>query len=227
MQRAAWIASLALALGLGFGLGPSVADAQPRRPAAERREQIKKKIRAVRAYALTEELSLDEATASRLFPLLARYDDETDRLLEKRIEIQRRLRRVDAMRDTRAIDRLIDEALANQRGFWDLEDRRIAELRKVLSPGQTAKLLIVLPALEKKIENQLRRAITQGRAGAAGASSAAGAAEADDDAQPDEVPAPPPKRQRPRREAPLAPGSEPSNAPGNTPPCDPSAGPCR
>jgi hypothetical protein len=225
MRRAAWIASLALALGLGFGLGPSVADAQPRRPAAERREQIKKKIRAVRAYALTEELSLDEATASRLFPLLARYDDETDRLLEKRIELQRRLRRVDAMRDARAIDRLIDEALANQRGFWDLEARRIAELRKVLSPGQTAKLLIVLPALEKKIENQLRRAINQGRAGAAGA---AGAAEADDDAQPDEVPPPPPpKRQRPRREAPLAPGSEPSNAPGNTPPCDPSAGPCR
>src|SRR5882724_11190230 len=70
------------------------ADAQPRRgplaaerrddaggggggPAtAERREQVKKKIRAMRAFTLTEELALDEATASRLFPVLARYDDE-------------------------------------------------------------------------------------------------------------------------------------------------------
>jgi hypothetical protein len=238
MRRPSWIAGLGLALGLGLG-PPAIAEAQPRRAGAaqagtaERREQIKKKIRAVRAYTLTEELTLDEATASRLFPLLARYDDETDKLLEKRVELQRRLRRADAMRDPRAIDRLIDEALANQRAFWDLEDRRIVELRKVLSPAQAAKLLVVLPALERRIENQLRRAITQGRPGtagssgsAAGASGPSGAAGVDDDAQPDEFPVPP-RRVRPRREAPLAPRGEPSNAPGNTPPCDPSAGPCR
>src|SRR6185295_2023525 len=83
---------------LGAGLG-APAGAQPRRPgapaAADRREEIKKRIRAMRAYTLTEELKLDPEIAGQLFPLLARYDDETDKLLEKRVEVQRRLRRAE------------------------------------------------------------------------------------------------------------------------------------
>ena len=110
---------------------------------------------------------------------------------------------------------MIDDAIANQRSFWDLEDKKIAELRKVLTPAQTAKLLIVLPALERKIQNQLRKAIVQRRPGAA-------VEDPDDDEQPDDLP---PPRPRSRREGPLAPNR--SNAPGNTPPCDPSSGPCR
>ncbi|HEX3482583.1 MAG TPA: hypothetical protein VHT91_46555 [Kofleriaceae bacterium] len=177
-RLAAWIAAAALALGAGLG---APAGAQPRRPGATqpaataRREEIKKRIRAMRAYTLTEELKLDPEVAGQLFPLLARYDDETDKLLEKRVEVQRRLRRVEGMRDPRVIDRLIDEALANQRGFRDLEDRRLAELRKILTPLQTAKLLVVLPDFERRIQNQLRKAIGQ-RPGVAGAAGAAGAA---------------------------------------------------
>jgi hypothetical protein len=230
--------------------GGRAAFAQPRRPAPPsdppesgeaapgartirerktlRREQIKKKIRAMRAYTLTEELALDEATAARLFPVLARYDDEIDKLLERRVEIQRKLRRADTVRDPRAIDRTIDDAVANQRSFSELEDRRIAELRKILTPVQTARLLIVLPALERKIENQLRQAIVGRRGGGAGG--AGGAADDDDDRQPDEVaPARQPRVLR-RREAPLAApagGSPPSNAPGNTPPCTPNTESCR
>jgi hypothetical protein len=225
LRRASIAAILALVLGLAPGLDRSV-DAQPRRapPAGmDRREQIKKRIRSMRAFTLTEELRLDEATAARLFPLLARFDDETDKLLERRIDIQRRLRRAEGQRDPRGIDRVIDDAIANQRSFWDLEDRKVAELRKVLTPAQTAKLLIVLPALERKIQNQLRKAIVQRRPGPAGAAPGAMAEEPDDDEQPDESSQP---RPRPRREAPLAPHGT-SNAPGNTPPCDPSVGPCR
>jgi len=216
------VAKLVVMIGL---LGAGAVEAQPRRadrrPAAaspERREQIKKKIRALRAYTLTEELALDEATATRLFPALARYDDETDRLLQKRVDVQRRLRHAETVRDPRALERLIDEALANQRAFWDVEERRVAELRKILTPVQAAKVLVVLPALERKIQNQLRRAIVkqEGRPGQPGD-------DTDDDAQPDELDAPDPRR----REAPLPPVSPRSNAPGNTAPCGPGAQPCR
>jgi hypothetical protein len=217
---------VALAVALGFALP---AGAQPRRNGAaagsaatvERREQIKKKIRAMRAFTLTEELSLDEPTAARLFPLLARYDDDTDKLLERRVELQRRLRRADTLRDPRAIERLIDDSLANQRAFWTLDDQRVGDLRKILTPLQVAKLLVVMPALERRIENQLRKAIVQRRPGAPASS-----LDDDDDMQPDEAP-PPPKPSRRRREIPLAPRAPSSNAPGNTPPCDPSLGPCR
>jgi len=141
----------------------TVAHAQaPRGPAApqDRREAVKKKIRAMRAYTLTEELSLDEKAAARLFPILSKWDDVTDKLLQARVEIQRRLT-AGAVTDPKQIDKLIDEAVANQKAFWDLEDKRLAEMRKVLTPAQTARLLVVLPAFERKIQNQLKRAINR------------------------------------------------------------------
>src|SRR5512140_3442717 len=111
MRRVPWLAVVVLGLSLGFGLGfEATAGAQPRRgggggsaaTATERREQIKKKIRAMRAYTLTEELALDEQTAGKLFPVLSRYDDETDKLLEKRVDVQRRLRHADSLKDPKA-----------------------------------------------------------------------------------------------------------------------------
>jgi len=231
-MRARWLVALVIP-GVLLGLA-ALASAQPRRgdgagPAErrpvdshERREQIKKRIRALRAYTLTDELQLDEQTAARLFPLLSRYDDDFDKLLEQRVNVQRRLKYVDTLKDPRVVDRLIDEAIANQRGFWDLQDKRIQALRKILTPAQTAKLLVALPALERRIENQLRKAIVQRRPGSS--SPAAGALEDDDDSEADEMP---PKQRQRRREAPLAPRGPRSNAPGNTPECDSSAGPCR
>jgi hypothetical protein len=149
-----------LALALAFVVAAPVVRAQPAGPpGVARRERIKKKIRAMRAFTLTEELQLDEATAGRLFPALAKWDDEFDKLLQQRADIEKRLRAADAIKDPRALDKLVDEAVANQRAFWDAQDKRLAELRKILTPAQTARLLVVLPALERKIENQLRRAI--------------------------------------------------------------------
>jgi hypothetical protein len=231
MQRAGRLLAVAF-VGLGFvanaaaqprrggGAAPPAERRDPADPTGqvERREQIKKKIRAMRAYLLTEELSLDEPTAARLFPVLSRYDDETDKLLERRVDIQRRLRRAsprnDARAADRAVDRVVDEAIANQREFWELEARRITELRKILMPGQTARLLVVLPELERKIRNQLRKAIVSRRGPSA-------LDDEDDDPQPDESgprSPPPPKPALRRREGPLAPRSAGSSTPGNTMP---------
>jgi hypothetical protein len=172
----------AVALALALAVAAPVVHAQPGPvPGETRRERIKKKIRALRAYTLTEELSLDETTAGKLFPVLAKYDDVFDKLLQARAELERRIKEADAIKDPRAVDKLVDEAVANQRAFWDAEDKRLAELRKILTPAQTARLLVVLPALERKIQNQLQRAIKAGKKAAP-----------DDDE--DEAPAPPPRR---------------------------------
>jgi hypothetical protein len=163
----------------------TVAHAQPRNPnvAQDRREAVKKKIRAMRAYTLTDELGLDEKSASKLFPILSKWDDVTDKLLQARVDIQRRLV---ATTDAKQLDKVIDEAVANQKAFWDLEDKRLAELRKVLTPAQTARLLVVLPAFERKIQNQLKRAINRrGNAGRAAPDDID-----EDDLDPDDSPAP-------------------------------------
>ncbi|MEJ7603833.1 MAG: hypothetical protein WKG01_38490 [Kofleriaceae bacterium] len=158
--------ALVLVLIVLGSVAGSDAGAQPAAQGAARREAIKKKIRALRAYTLTDELQLDDKTTARLFPVLARWDDVTEKLVQQRVDLMRRLHTADQLKDPRAVDRLLDEAIANQKAFWDLEDKRVAELRKVLTPAQTARLLIVLPAFERRIQNQLRRAISRRGAGA-------------------------------------------------------------
>jgi hypothetical protein len=153
---------------------------QPRgdRRGDDRREAVKKRIRVLRAATLTDELNLDEKGLSRLLPVLAKWDDVTEDLLKKRVDIQRRLAAADGVKDPKVVDKLIDEAVVNQKAFWDLEDKRLVELRKILNPAQIARLLIVLPAFERKIQNQLRRAINRRDASDRGA---AGGGDDDDD----------------------------------------------
>jgi Spy/CpxP family protein refolding chaperone len=148
-------------------LSTALATAQPagKAPPPDRREKIKQKIRALRAYTLTDQLDLDEATAGKLFPLLAKYDDELDKLLAQRADVRGKLEAATALKDNKAVDKAIDDAVANQRALWDAEARRLADLRKILTPQQVARTLIVLPTIERKIQNQLRKAIAR-RAGA-------------------------------------------------------------
>ena len=183
--------------------GEGRAGAGPQQQA--RREAIKKKIRALRAYTLTEELQLDEATAAKLFPVLAKYDDVTDKLLVTRVDLTRRLREAEQLRDPRAVDRLIDETIANQKAFRDLEDKRLAELRKILTPEQTARILVVFPEFERKIQNQLRRAIAKRDAGRQqgnpGRLRGGDDLDEDDDLEPEELPGPQAPRSAPPRRA--------------------------
>lgn len=160
-MRCTWVLALALAVA-----APAVyAQPRPNAAAQQRREQIKERIRALRAYALTTQLSLDQATAGKLFPLLARYDDALDKLLVQHVALQRRLRQAGQLSDPAAINQLVDEALANQRALWNLEEQRIADLRKILTPAQTARVLIVLPAFERRIQKRLQQAIRGARNG--------------------------------------------------------------
>lgn len=183
------------------------AAAQPRSP-AERREAIKKRIRAMRAYTLTEELSLDDKLAGRLFPVLARWDDVTDKLLVARADLAQKLAQADAIKDPRAVDRLIDDAVANQKAFWDLEDKRLAELRKILTPAQVAKLLIVLPEFERKIQNRLQR-VTRHRPARLHAGQPPGARDLDEHDDANDTPPPAPARR-----------TAPPTSPAPQPPCD-------
>jgi hypothetical protein len=132
--------------------------AQPAAAPPDRREKIKQRVRALRAYTLTEQLDLDETTAAKLFPALAKFDDEFDKLLLARADLQRRLEGAGTMNDPKAVDKLVDEAVANQKALWATEEQRLVQLRKILTPAQTARVLVVLPAMERKIQNQLKRA---------------------------------------------------------------------
>jgi hypothetical protein len=133
-----------------------------------KREMLKQRVRALRAWTLTEELQLDDATAARLAPILARYDDAFARLMEQAVTLRRASDDAVARADDRAINRTIDDLLANQRARAQLEEQRFQELRRALTPAQAARLMVVLPEIDRRIHHKLRRVLEDRRRGRGG-----------------------------------------------------------
>ena len=122
------------------------------------RKEVLERMRALRAWRIVEELKLDESTSARLFPILARYDEQELALAAERRDIAMELRallsapRPDDAKLTAAINRM----LANRAKKHALRDERIAELRKVLTPVQQATLVLLLPQLEREFAQFIR-----------------------------------------------------------------------
>lgn len=155
--------AFALTLVLTGAAGVEPADAQPgpakrdRLDKRDKREKVKQRVRIMRALVLAEELALDEATAGKLAPILQRFDDEIDKLLRQRVALRGELRAATDAGDERLIDKVIDKLVANQDARWDTERRRFADLRRLLTPTQTARLLDVLPEIDRRIMKGLRQ----------------------------------------------------------------------
>jgi hypothetical protein len=122
------------------------------------RQEVLDRMRALRAWKIVDGLKLDQATAAKLFPVLSRYDDREMALLAERKEIVRALRseseaaRPDNARLTSGIDKLI----ANRLKQRSLENDKIRELRALLPPVQQAKLVLLLPRIEREFARRIR-----------------------------------------------------------------------
>jgi hypothetical protein len=139
--------------------GEVIRRSAPRRDAP--RERLRQRIRAMRAWYLTEELHLDDATAARLFPVLSQFDDRIDEVHRRGVELRRGLRRqlATSRPDSAAVNRLVDALLAHYDDLYRVQRERFAAVRKVVTPGQAAKLLLLLPKIDEAIRRQIRRAL--------------------------------------------------------------------
>jgi Spy/CpxP family protein refolding chaperone len=155
------LATVILALATGLAIPHAAADRDRPRVADrdDARGRARQKIRALRAMILVQELGLDEATAGRIGPVLARHDDELERLAEERKALRKALRAALAANDDKKLDGLVDQLQANQKARWDREQTRFAEVRKLLTPRQAARLVEVLPQVDRRILQGLRRAV--------------------------------------------------------------------
>jgi hypothetical protein len=123
---------------------------------AERKKaKLKKRLRTMRAVFLIDELELDEQTASKLMPILNKYDDEFARLAKEALDLRARL---DTAEDGE-LDAVIDDLVANQRARWDLDEKRFEEVRKVLTRRQAARILVVLPEIDRRLLEGARKAM--------------------------------------------------------------------
>ena len=123
-----------------------------KKPPGELRKEVLERMRALRAWRIVEELKLDEAASARLFPILAKYDEQEMALATERRDITGELQTLlaaphpDDARITAAVNRM----LANRTKRHVFKDERLRELRKVLTPVQQAKLVLLLPRLERE-----------------------------------------------------------------------------
>ena len=173
----------AVAAGLLLLGGPVLAQA-PRPPAAapapgaegrkaerERlRAQIIDQLRAERMWKLTEALKLDEATAARLFPLLSKYDEQERALGQERGQIVRELRDlVDAPNpDQPRISALVDRLVSVRTRRQAMENEKMAAVRRVLTPAQMAKLMLLAPRIDDGFRQRIREAVQTARQAARG-----------------------------------------------------------
>jgi Spy/CpxP family protein refolding chaperone len=129
-----------------------------RRAPEQLRKEVLDRMRALRAWKIVEELKLDETTSAHLFPILARYDDQELALAAERRDIAEEIRtllaapRPDDTRLTAAINRMV----VNREKRHAMKDERLKELRKVLTPVQQAKLVLLLPRLEREFAQFIR-----------------------------------------------------------------------
>lgn len=184
MQRTP-LTSITLAAGLLAALlWPSSAAAQPPdppepqsvtdgpgpAPRTARRERVRQRIRAMRAWYLTEELGLDDGTASRLFPVLGQYDERLAAVHRRGVELRRALRRAmsGSRPDQTSIDRLLDDLLTHYDNLYRVQRERLVAVRKVMSPSQSARLVLILPRLDDAVRREIERATKQRRRGEGG-----------------------------------------------------------
>jgi hypothetical protein len=124
----------------------------------DKRARVRQRIRALRVARLTEALDLDERTAARLFSILDRYDERFAGLTAELSERRHRLREALEGRsaDGAALDALVDEMLARQRALFELQEQRYRDVRRVLTAEQAARLLVVLPELDRRLHREIR-----------------------------------------------------------------------
>jgi hypothetical protein len=131
------------------------------------REEIKEKIRAMRIARLITVMNLDESETARLTPILDRTYDQIGAIGRDSGQIRRELRQLinAQQRDDGRMNGLIDRLVANKAKIEELENQMIGEVRKVLTPTQVARMVVVLPEINHEIQQQIRNAVRPGAPG--------------------------------------------------------------
>ncbi|HMF41775.1 MAG TPA: hypothetical protein VKQ32_13950 [Polyangia bacterium] len=131
---------------------PAAAPSGDKRSPDQLRTEVLDRMRSLRAWRIVEELKLDENASARLFPILAKYDDEERALTAERRDITQEIKTLLAAPkpDDAKLNVAINRMLANRQKRIASKDERIKELRKVLTPVQQAKLVLLLPRLERE-----------------------------------------------------------------------------
>ncbi len=183
MKQARILIFLALVLGLAAPvqaqqrpMGPPPVDqgdeeffADPGRdgsPPNERRQEVLKKIEAVRIWRLTEALQLDEKTAAKFIPAISALDRSRRELMQTNYEIKREIRAaLEAEKpDERKLKTALDKLRQNHREMMSLQDKELEAAKNHLTIEQQARYVL----FQQDFRREMRGMIGQARGGGPG-----------------------------------------------------------
>ena len=113
-------------------------------PSEERREEVRKKIEAVRIWRLTEDLKLDTSTSAKLSSLLSSLDQKRHDTMRAQMKTIRELRALlkTAKPDDAAIKALLEKLEKNHREIQALKDQELKGVKELLTIEQQAGFLL-------------------------------------------------------------------------------------
>jgi hypothetical protein len=133
------------------------------------RAQLRERMRQATVKRVVERLGLDAVTAQRLDQVEKSFDDQIAAVQEANGKVRRELRRLTEgpqpqAADNVQINQLCDRILNGRATMQRLELQRLAEMRKILRPVDFARLLIVMPQINREIKGDIYRALGPGGA---------------------------------------------------------------
>ncbi len=133
-------------------------------PSEEKREELRKKVEAIRIWRLTEVLKLDEKTAAKFFPVLSSLTQRRNELMRENMEAERELRLyLDAGKpDEKKIKAALATLEKNHHEMVKLNEKEIEATKDYLTVEQQARYLIFQHEFEREIREKIAGARGQG-----------------------------------------------------------------
>ena len=144
------------------GPGPGAMGGQGRMgpPSDEERQEIMKKVQAVRIWRLTEELKLDEKTSAKLAAVLSAMDQERRELMQKNRESMQELRALlgAAKLEEKRLQAALEGIEKNHDKMVDLRKREMREVRSLLTIEQQARYVVFHQQFRREMRGMMKRA---------------------------------------------------------------------
>ncbi|OGW34604.1 MAG: hypothetical protein A2X58_01910 [Nitrospirae bacterium GWC2_56_14] len=147
--------------------GPFSPEGQGGPPSEERREEVRKKIEAVRIWRLTEELKLDTNSSAKLSSLLSSLDLKRRNTMREQMEAMRDLRSLlrTAKPDEAKIMSLLEKLEKNRQEMQGLKDQELKGLKDILTIEQQARFLIFQHEFQREMRDMISGARGKGPGG--------------------------------------------------------------
>ena len=129
-------------------------------PSEEKREEVRKKIEAVRIWRLTEALKLDAPTSSKLSALLSSFEQQRMGIMREQMAAMRELRRMlkTPKPDESKIKSALDRLEKNQHAMQALRDKELGGVKEILTIEQQARFLLFQQEFRREMQGMISNA---------------------------------------------------------------------